>query len=445
MKNTRLIYIWMLLILAAPMISCNPESEDVDPGKVENVVQQAIFESMKEFYYWEDKLPETFNSANFSSNEEVLEALRFKELDRWSYLTTREAFNAAFTGQATGAHGVGLGIDQDENWFVTFVYRDGPAGKDGWQRGWQFLEINGKAISEYKTANGGFNFQLGPNEKGISNTFKFRLPDGTETTRTILKDAFQTNSVLHQTVYDLGSKKVGHWVYQSFRATQGLTPTRSREVEDSFNYFMAENIDELVIDLRYNGGGSVAVTAQILNYIAPSAADGKVMYMDKHNSKKSNFNKTVNFSKTGNLNLNRLIVITSRGSASASELLINCLTPYMEVVLIGDDTYGKPVGSFPLSSFNRTLSANNVELVPITFATANAQNRADFFDGFPANFKVGDDLTRNWDNREEKRIKAALDFINNGTISGRIMHDYYKPKWEMIDAFEGLQKEFPMY
>lgn len=445
MKNFRSNLIWALLILAVPFISCNPESDDVDPGRVENVVKNAIFESMKEFYYWEDKLPETFNAGSFSSNEEVLEALRYKELDRWSYLTTREAFNAQFTGQVTGAHGVGLGIDQDDNWFVTFVYRDGPAGKDGWQRGWQFLEINGKPLSEYRTANGGYNFKLGPNEVGVSNTFKFRLPDGTETTRTIIKDSFQTNSVLHQDVYDVGGKKVGHWVYQSFRATQGLSPTRSREVEDSFNYFMAENIDELVIDLRLNGGGSVAVTAQILNYLAPNSADGKVMYTDRHNSKRSNFNKTVNFSKTGSLRLNRLIVITSRGSASASELLINCLVPYMEVVLIGDDTYGKPVGSFPLSSFNRTLSANDVELVPITFATANADNRADFFDGFPANFKVGDDLTRNWDNPEEKRLKAALDFISNGSVTGRVLHDYYKPKWEMIDAFEGLLKEFPLY
>jgi carboxyl-terminal processing protease len=445
MKEFRLTVLGILLILISPLLSCNPESDDVDPGKVENVVQNAIYESMKEFYFWEDRLPETFNVNGFSSNEEVLEALRYRELDRWSYLTTREAFNAAFTGQATGAHGVGLGIDQDENWFVTFVYKDGPAGKDGWERGWQFLEINGKPISQYRTANGGYNFQLGPNEKGISNTFKFRLPDGTETTRTIIKDAFQTNSVLHENVYEVGGKKVGYWVYQSFRATQGLSPTRSREVEDSFNYFMAENIDELVIDLRYNGGGSVAVTAQILNYLAPNAANGKVMYTDKHNSKKSNFNKTVNFNKNGNLSLTRLIAITSRGSASASELLINCLSPYMEVVLIGDDTYGKPVGSFPLSSFNRTLSANNVELVPITFATANADNRADFFDGFPANFKVGDDLRRNWGDPEEKRLKAALDFIGNGTITGRIMHDYYKPRWEMIDAFEGLHKEFPMY
>lgn len=445
MKNLRFNTIWMLLLIAATFISCNPESDDVDPIKVENAVKTAIYNSMKEFYFWEDKVPETFDETKYNSNQEVLDALVFKDLDRWSYLTTREAFNAAFTGQATGVHGFGLGIDQDENWFVSFVYNDGPAGKDGWQRGWQFIEINGKPIAQYKTANGGYNFQLGPNEIGVSNTFKFRLPDGNETTRTIIKDAFQTNSVLYQNAYEIGDKKVGHWVYQSFRATQGLTPTRSKEVEDSFNFFMAQNIDELIIDLRLNGGGSVAVTAQILNYLAPNSANGKVMFIDKHNENKSSFNKTTNFSKSGTLNLNRLLVITSRGSASASELLINSLEPYMEVILIGDDTYGKPVGSFPLSSFNRTLSANNVELVPITFATQNAEGRAEYFNGFPANYKVGDDLSRNWGDREEKRLKAALQFVSEGTINGRLRFDYYKPKWDMIDAFEGLEKEFPVY
>ncbi|MGX7836101.1 S41 family peptidase, partial [Campylobacter fetus subsp. venerealis] len=77
------------------------------------------------------------------------------------------------------------------------------------------------------------------------------------------------------------------------------------------------------------------------------------------------------FKKLGNLNLNKVVFITSRGSASASELVINSLMPYLEIVLVGDNTFGKPVGSFPLSAYNRTLRDNNVELVPITFATAN--------------------------------------------------------------------------
>lgn len=426
------------------MTSCNPEVEDVEPVIVENVVKTAIFDSMKEWYYWTNNLPARIDPANYATNNDLLQDLMEKPLDRWSYITTPAQFAASFTGQASGAHGFGFGFNEEERLFVTFVYQNAPAGMDGWQRGWEFTEINGKPISSYRNSSGSYAFDLGPNTVGISNSFTFKLPDGTVSTRTIQKGAFQTNSVLNKSTYDVGGSNVGYWAYQSFRATAGLQPTRSQEVEETFEYFQNEGINELIIDLRYNGGGSVAVTEQILNYIAPASANGREMYTNRHNPNKFTQNRTVNFTKKGNLNLSRVVFITSRGSASASELLINCLTPYLDVVLIGDRTYGKPVGSFPLSSFNRILASNDVELVPITFAIANSQGRADYFEGFPVNYEIGDDPTRNWGNVEEKRLKAALEFIEFGAVTRRT-DSFYRPVWEMIDAFEGLEKEFPLY
>lgn len=444
--STFRVKIWgILLALAVGFSSCNPESDEVEPIKVEDTIKKAIFDSMKDWYYWTNELPTSVDVSSYATNNDLLEDLMFRPLDRWSYLTTSAAFNASFTGQASGAHGFSFAFDENERLFVAFVYDEAPAGKDGWQRGWEIIEINGRPISSYRNSNGSYTFDLGANTVGVRNTFKMRLPDGSESTRTIEKGAFQTNSVLLRDVYEVEGKKVGHWVYQSFRATAGLTPTRSQEVDDSFAYFQQQGIDELIIDLRYNGGGSVAVTEQILNYLVPSSASGRTMYTNRHNGNKFENNRTVNFNKRGSLNLSRIIFITSRGSASASELLINCLNPYMSLHIIGDDTYGKPVGSFPLSSFNRTLATNDVELVPITFAIANADGRADYFDGFPANFKVGDDPARNWGDPQERRLAAALEFIRNGGVNSRMTGSYYKPVWEMIDAFDGLEKEFPMY
>jgi C-terminal processing protease CtpA/Prc len=425
------------------LAACEPK-EDVEPIAEGDVVKNAIYSSMKEWYFWNQELPATVDFSKSNSNDEFLDQISFKPLDRFSYLTTTEAFNNSFVGRNAG-HGFGFAFDASEKLFLTFVFDESPAGKDGWERGWEITQINGKPISEYKTSSGGYDFKLGTTDPGVTNTFTFKLPDGTSTTRTNVKAEYQSNSVLHQDVFEAGNKKVGYWAYQSFKATAGLTPTRSSEVQSSMEYFQSKGIQELIIDLRYNGGGSVAVAEQICNYLIQASNTNKLMYTNKLNSLKTSQNSSKNFTKIGNLNLSRVIFITSRSSASASELIINSLDPYMDLVLIGDNTFGKPVGSFPLSRYNRTLVENNVELVPITFATANAEGKAEFFDGFPANFRVGDTPQFAWGDKRDMRLAAALQFIENGSVNARVQQSFYRPKWEMIDAFKGLQQEFPAY
>jgi len=434
---------WIFGLIILLIWSCT-QKDEIIPDPQSNKVRGAIFDSMEEWYYWNEELPASINSADYSSNEEFLNAITFKPLDRFSYLTTQEAFNNAFVGKNAG-HGFGFAFDATEKLYLTFVYDESPAGKDGWQRGWEITGINGKAIAAYKNASGSYDFQLGTSDPGITNSFSFKLPDGSTTTRTNVKAEYQSNSVLHQQVIELEGKKVGYWVYQSFKATVGQSPTKSLEVDESMVFFEAAGINELIIDLRYNGGGSVAVAEQINNYLIQSSNTGKLMYTNKLNSLKTDLQKSVNFKKGGNLNLDKLIFITSRGTASASELVINSLDPYFNITLVGDNTFGKPVGSFPLSSYNNTLKENNVELVPITFATANSEGKAEYFDGFPADFAVGDTPQFNWGNPNDLRLAAALNVIENGFVGGRILNSFYRPKWEMIDQFKGLKQEFPAY
>src|SRR5690606_32675082 len=120
---------------------------------------------------------QNIDPTRFQSNEELLESLKFKTLDRWSYLTTREQFNRAFTGQNVG-HGLGFTISHEGTIYISFVYKESPAGKEGVKRGWEIIEVNGKPVSYYRKGNG-YDFELGSMQAGINNTFLFGLPDGT--------------------------------------------------------------------------------------------------------------------------------------------------------------------------------------------------------------------------------------------------------------------------
>ncbi|MDN3690763.1 S41 family peptidase [Cyclobacterium jeungdonense] len=434
-------FLGLLLVFSVILSSCNEDLGETPSSQ--NLVKEAIFESMKEWYYWNDELPVSIDPAEYRSNDDLLYDLMYLQLDRWSYLTTREAFDKAFTGQNAG-HGFGFGLGDDGKLYVSFVYTESPAGKDGWERGWELTKINGRPIEDYRLGNG-YNFELGENTTGVTNTFTFKLPDGTTTTRQNTKAEYQANSVLYRDVKDIGGKSVGYWVYNSFKVSPGTSPNRSQEVEETLSYFEEEGIDELILDLRYNGGGSVDVAEQIMNGLIPTADDGKLMYTNALNLDKSNLNETFQFNKTGNLDLKRLVVITSRGSASASELLINCLSPYMEVVLVGQRTYGKPVGSFPLSQFNQVLSQNEVELVPITFAIANAEGNAAYYDGFPVTIPSMDNPAFNWGDTRETNLASALTFIQYGSTAVGARQNVREDQWQMIDNFSGLAKEFPVY
>jgi carboxyl-terminal processing protease len=169
-------------------------------------------------------------------------------------------------------------------------------------------------------------------------------------------------------------------------------------------------VNEVAVDLRYNGGGYVSVQEKFADYLANAAANGNVMMTEKYNDKYSDYNYTTRFQKKGSLNLSRVFFIVSKNTASASELLINNLKPYLDVKLVGpQNTYGKPVGFFP-------YPVGDWYVFPVSFRSTNKNGEGNYFNGLTINGQVADGLDKNWGDKTETDLAAVLNYVSTGSF-----------------------------
>jgi hypothetical protein len=184
-------------------------------------------------------------------------------------------------------------------------------------------------------------------------------------------------------------------------------------LDAAFAELAAAGLDDLVLDLRYNGGGLVNVAQHLASYVGGARTDGQVFAEFFHNDKNAFRNRLLQFeAKPNQLTLERLIVVTTRASASASELVINALRPFMPVVIIGDTTYGKPVGQYAIGFCDKLLA-------PVSFSLRNADGHGDFFDGFAPDCAAPDDAAHQLGDPEEGSLKEALAVAETGACTPR--------------------------
>jgi carboxyl-terminal processing protease len=403
MKKLRYSFIYPLVLVLLSSIflfsSCKKDEEDDEQSVIEN---QEFYKLMTEWYYWYDKIP-NINPSSYPSPYEVMEALRHRPLDRWSYVTSKEEFESYFIESKFIGYGFGSAFDQDGKLRVTFIFNTTDLYDNGVRRSWIIEKINGSAVGPGVN----INQLLGPNEIGVSNKFLFSKPDGTQEEMTIQKKEVFMNTVLHKEVLQVGNSKVGYLVFQGF-----TTPSFD-ELEVAVDFFNSEGIDDLILDLRYNGGGQTDVANYLASIIGGPAVADKAFAKYFYNDKQKNENFTDNFrSEQKTLDLGRLITIATRATASASEMVINGLRPFINVHIIGDNTYGKPMG------MNAWYYGDIYAFVPVTFKIANADSFGDYFDGLQADSYVPDDITRFFGDPDESSLKEALTFIETGSFSG---------------------------
>jgi len=432
MKNLFLYpLLFLLLFISCKKDNVVPDTSSVTPA----MARDSLYYIMKQYYFWYN-MPEATSvtdatKGNYKDPYELLEAMRYKTLDRWSFVADYDQFQAEMNGEFVG-HGFRVGLDGSDNARVAMIYSNSPLYAIGVRRGWIIKKINNTDLAPVlKNVDPSvYSNLIGPSQAGITNTFLFQRPDGTEVTVSSTKSSFAVNTVMLAETLQLTSGPTGHLVYDSF-----ITPSTD-ELAAAFATFKANNIKDLILDLRYNSGGLLYIAQALASYIAGDSRQGSVFAKLQYNDKNLAENYTFPFIKmTSSVGLSRVVVITTRSTASASEAVMNGLKPFVNVISVGDTTNGKPTG------MNGWDIGKKYSMYPITFKMVNAQNEGDYFQGiFPAKV-LPDDIAHDFGDREELCFKEAIHYLENGSVSAKSLQEFYrsrqfseKPAW-MNNAF----------
>jgi C-terminal processing protease CtpA/Prc len=363
----------------------------------------------------------------------LLEAMRYRALDSWSFIQTYEEFIAMYSGTFVG-HGIRIGLDPSDQTRIVQIFSASDLFKKGVRRGWIIKTLNGTALAPIFLSGdaAAYNTLMGPAQAGVTNTFVFQTPEGNDSTITTTKSSFTLNTVIASDTLHLSSGITGYLAFAQF------IPPSNKELDTAFSFFRKCNITQLVVDLRYNGGGDLDVLTNMASYIAGSARVNSpfisVSFNDK-NSAENSYYKFMNVSAP--VNVSKLVFITTRYTASASEDLINGLKPYFttNLVCIGDTTEGKPVGMVGMQYGNYYM------FWPIMFNILNSENNNDFFNGMAPQKYVTDDITHDFGARDEACLKEAIFYLDNGSFSSKGAY-FYRPGRQFRERPERFNNAF---
>lgn len=412
-------------------------------------------------YYWYSNVPtlDPF-SSKYATAEDLLSTMKSYAtgsgstvLDRYSFLDRTGDLNSQLQDGVSGSlkkvsatsgdFGMEVSYAMDKNGksylFVLYADKNSPAGKAGVSRGDLITAINGDTALSYDGSSGAHVKKMVAaiyDASSVSLTVrKVGNINSTATTKyDLATTTYNINPVLFDTIYTKNGMKTGYFSFYTFTnvyTSTGAASNTKTVLDALFTKFKAAGINNLIVDLRYNGGGSVTTAEYLDSVIAPASAAGKTMYYYTYNDKltanmdRVGLEASVNFpAATGGFSLNNVIFIVSSNTASASELTLNNLKPYMDgqIKLIGETTYGKPVGfiTFTLNDHDSTGKENYLaDLYAINFATENAKREGGYFSGIAVDKSSGDYIDAAWgDDNADESLGYALNYIESGSYDG---------------------------
>ena len=461
--------LFLLFFASLLVYSCFEDFDD--RGAYASEINDFVWKGMNLMYLYKQEISDLSNNRfnnsveyasylnSFTQPEDLFESLIYERqnIDKYSYIVDNYAQLQQSQQGISISNGMEFGLayvpnsSYDVYGFVRYVHPQSPADVNGIKRGDIFIGINNSTLNTD-------NYLELLSQESYSVNFADYLDNNTETNNDdvivsneidihLTKIFLEKNPIFFSEIFTYNQLKIGYIMYNRFLTNY------ENNLNSIFSEFKSNNIQNLILDLRYNPGGAID-NAVYLSSLITGQFNNEIFCSDQWNSEIQEFwlnNNPENLIRRfqtyeNSLFLNKIYILTSRSTASASELVINSLNPYIDVIHIGETTYGKYQGSLTLYdsenfSVENINPSHNYALQPLVFKILNAVGNTDYYDGlqpdyilqeFPGNMgEIGDE--------SEPLLNFTLDLINSKKITYK--RSPYVNFFDDNLRFEHLNKE----
>jgi C-terminal processing protease CtpA/Prc len=414
--KTPLKSVLFIFFLAFSLQSCEDNDDKAAPASIQ--VNDFIWKGLNEVYLWQADVPNLadnrFANQNelndflkgYSKPEDLFEDLLYKPeskfpngdaVDRFSWIVPDYTVLEQELNGVSKNNGVDFRLmrvaagSNDVVGYVRYIIPNSDASSKAIKRGDLFTKINGTQItvSNYQQLLGQDSYTL--NFADYNGSTFVSNGKSVSLTKTVLEE----NPIFINKVIASGSHKIGYLMYNGFYSDY------DEKLNQAFGELKSQGITELVLDLRYNGGGSVRTSTRLAtmitgqfgtNVFSKRQYNDKLMQVFSPESLNERFVSDIDGKAVNSLNLSKIYIITTASTASASELIINGLKPYISVVQIGETTTGKNVGSFTVYDSDTYVTKEGLNknhkyaMQPLVFKIANASGFGDYQQGLTADY-----------------------------------------------------------
>ena len=399
--------VWGLLIALA-LSGCRLSRADTEQSCSFEQEAQQVIDHFAGIYLYRDQVVVPQDWRDYSALPQLVDALRVNPPDRFSFVVMDAQAYHDYTAQGELSGRLGLSWTPNATADALIVLRispGSPAAAAGLARGHRIVQIGAQTVAQIITQVNQGQLQWdqvwGESEAGIAVQLAWldhsqQLHAASITKANIIEQLVTKTAIIEQSGQTLGYLAL----YNYFASAQAA-------LQAAFTQFEQQGITQVIVDLRGNSGGSLAVASQLMSSLLNGQGDltGQVHTRLRFNTLYQSENQAYRFQPSSpGLVSQRVAVLVDQGSASASELTINSLRPYVDLYVVGEQTYGKPVGSVEIEFCERLL-------FPISFDYVNVNDQGGFFDGLQPDCAIDDAVEYDWGDTRDPLVASAVNWL----------------------------------